>query len=123
MKTIILIGMSDGNETPRKIVPLMQRTDHCQGVVRRIAANADDIRFGVHAFDRSNEREISTIDAIDVLRTGTIKSGVVPGKSPGEWVCKIAKKIDPRKPEIGVVTVVINEMSLLVVTVEWEFPR
>jgi hypothetical protein len=101
----------------------MQRADHCEKVVRRIAQDADNIKFGLHAFDRSLERDISTLDAIDVLRTGHLSPEIKPGKGPNEWVCKVVKAIHPHRPDVGVVTVVMQESKLLVITVEWEFPK
>lgn len=114
--------MSDDRK--RKITPLMQRQDHCQRVVRRIAENSENVLYTIHAFDREDLRDITTGDAIDVLRTGYVEPGIRPGEKEGEWVCKVTKKLITDRPEIGVVTVIIdNQQRLLVATLEWEYPE
>ncbi|MFM9863603.1 MAG: hypothetical protein ACKVRO_08350 [Micropepsaceae bacterium] len=114
--------MSEEDDKKIKITPLMQRQDHCQRVVRRIAANSENVFFPTHAFEREEYRDISTSDALEVLLTGDVEPGISPGENAGEWVCKVTKKLFTSRPVIGVVTVVMNEKELLVVTLEWEYP-
>ena len=45
------MAMSDEQE-PRPITPLWQRQDWIEKLVRRIAANADNIAFTLHTFER-----------------------------------------------------------------------
>ena len=59
-------------------------------------------------------------DALAVLRNGMIKGDIVPGNSPGEWKCKVVDKREGSSRSIGVVTVVIGQQRLLILTVEWE---
>ena len=47
--------------------------------------------IGGHSLDRMEERGITTLDALRVLRGGDIKGMIEPGKNSGEWKCKIAK--------------------------------
>jgi hypothetical protein len=104
----------DGDREKRKITPLMHRQDHCQRVVREIARDAGNVAFSLHAFEREDLRGISTGDALDILRTGFVEPGIRPGKNKGEWICKVTKRLDPQKPDIGVVTVVLAAKRLLV---------
>lgn len=113
--------MTDGSKRP--VTPLWQRPDWIERLVRRLAANTDNIDFSLHAFQREELRGISTVDAIGILRTGFVASKIVQGQNPGEWVCKVVKNLTPGKPGIGVVTVIINQQRLLVVTLEWEYPK
>jgi hypothetical protein len=89
-------------------------------VIRRLA-EAGAVSFSYHAFhERSEERGIDMPDALTVLKQGMIRGDVVPGNGPGEWKCKVVDKLDDSSRWIGVVTVVIHDVRLLVVTVEWE---
>ena len=94
-----------------------------ESLVRRIAANADNVGFTMHAFEREELRGISTTDAIDILRTGYVSEGIKEGANKGEWICKVVKRPSPDSLEIGVITVVIDQHRLLVVTLEWEYPQ
>jgi len=81
--------------------------------------DSKNVAFGTHAQERMVERDITTLDAIRVLRTGDIVGEVEPGKHAGEWRCKVvARKRGSR--EIGVVTIVLKSGRLFVKTVEWE---
>lgn len=65
------------------------------------------------------ERDITTLDALRVLRSGDIVGDVKAGMSTGEWKCKVvARKKGSRA--IGVATVVLRSGRLFVKTVEWE---
>lgn len=88
-------------------------------MVRGAAADSANVKFGNHALDRMEERGISTLDALRVLRGGDIKGAIEPGNNHGEWKCKIAKTMKGSR-EIGVVTLVMSCGRLLVKTVEWE---
>ncbi len=72
-----------------------------------------------HALERMEEREISDLEALRVLKTGDIIGDVEPGQKVGEWKCKmVAKRRGAR--EIGVVALVQNRERLRIATVEWE---
>lgn len=65
------------------------------------------------------ERDITTLDALRVLRAGEIRGDIEPGAGASEWKCKVtAKKKGSR--EIGVITVVLQSGRLFIKTVEWE---
>lgn len=114
--------MSD--DPPKKVVvPLRPRPSALEKQVRDLAIDTDNIKWSEHAFDRSDERDITDQDALVVLRSGMIDpSDIEQGKNPGEWKCKMTKQFKGR-PEIGVVVIVIKEKKLFVKTVEWELPK
>ncbi|MFT4056728.1 MAG: DUF4258 domain-containing protein [Novosphingobium sp.] len=87
--------------------------------IRRAASDSANVRFGNHALDRMEERGITTLDALRVLRAGDIKGSIEPGMNAGEWKCKIAKLMKGSR-EIGVVTLAMSNGRLFVKTVEWE---
>lgn len=102
-----------------KVAPFKPRTNDLEKTIRTLAAGRISPGFSDHAFDRMDERGITTIDVVRVLRTGGIKGEIVAGRSAGEWKCKVVAKIKGSR-EIGVITVVIAQRKLFVKTVEWE---
>ena len=84
-----------------------------------MAKDSENITWGDHAFDRSDERDITIRDASTVLQTGYLDDKLEAGLNPGEWKGKMTKAMKGRR-EIGVVVVVIRNESLFAKTVEWE---
>lgn len=96
-------------------------------VVHELAMSTGNVlwrtdQYVTHAEERSGERDITDLMMFEVLRTGSLRGQIVPGRSPGEWKLKLVKEMKGRR-EVGVVTVVINRRRLLVKTVEWEDMR
>jgi hypothetical protein len=87
--------------------------------IHKLAENTAVVFFSDHAVERMEEREITRLDALRVLRTGRILGDIEPGKKPAEWKCKVVARLKGSR-EIGVVTLCISERRLLVKTVEWE---
>jgi hypothetical protein len=87
--------------------------------IKELAKNTDNITWGDHAFDRSDERDISITDGLAVLRTGLLDDHIEPGNAPGEWKGKMIKSVKGRR-EVGVVVIIIKDAELFVKTVEWE---
>jgi hypothetical protein len=87
--------------------------------IRELAKDDERIIWGDHAFDRSDERDISVRDAIAVLRTGYLDDVIETGCNLGEWKGKMTKSMKGRR-EVGVVVIVIKDSELFVKTVEWE---
>lgn len=88
-------------------------------MVQAAASDSGNVKFGMHALERMEERGITTLDALRVLRQGDIKGGIEAGINTGEWKCKIVRQIRGSR-EVGVVTVVMSSGRLFVKTVEWE---
>ncbi|GGZ21939.1 DUF4258 domain-containing protein [Asticcacaulis endophyticus] len=87
--------------------------------IRSLASDSSNVAFTEHALERMELRDITTPDALLVLRTGDIIGDIEPGRSNGEWKCKVvARKRASR--EVGVVTVVSQLGRLVIKTVEWE---
>jgi hypothetical protein len=87
--------------------------------IRMLAETSDAITFGLHALERMDERDISDIDVLRVLRRGRIKGSIRAGRRDGEWIVKIVDRIRGSR-EAGVVTAVIGVSKLFIITVEWE---
>lgn len=103
----------------RPVVEFKPRVSDLEATIRKIAAGPDSPSISAHAWERMEERGITTLDILRVLRVGSIKGGLEAGKNAGEWKCKVVAKTKGSR-EIGVVTVVINRARLFVKTVEWE---
>jgi hypothetical protein len=65
------------------------------------------------------ERDITTSEVIRVLKNGGVRGAVRAGKKSGECIVKMVDMIRGRR-EIGVVTAIIRNASLFIITVEWE---
>lgn len=103
----------------KRVVQFRPSEQQILDMVRSAARDSKNVKFGNHAFDRMEERGITTLDAIRVLQSGGIKGEIEPGKNAGEWKCKIAKLMKGNR-DIGVVTLVMSNGRLFVKTVEWE---
>ncbi|GAA0571708.1 DUF4258 domain-containing protein [Rhizomicrobium electricum] len=101
------------------LVPFKPPRPWLQKRIREIAKNTDNITWGSHAFDRSDERDITDTDALTILRTGQLDDQIEQGESLGEWKGKMTKVLRGRR-EAGVVVIVIKDAELFVKTVEWE---
>lgn len=88
-------------------------------VVRKIAAKDTDVQFTIHANERMEERDISLADVMRVLRKGSVEEPPKSGKGKGEWKVKVTRHQRGCR-DIGVVTLIIRESKLLILTVEWE---
>src|SRR5689334_15079494 len=88
-------------------------------MVHQLAQSTDNISWSDHALERMEEREISDVVAVDVLRYGTSKGAIEPGKNPGEWKVKMTMPVKGRR-EVGVVVLTVRNARLYVKTVEWE---
>ncbi len=65
------------------------------------------------------ERGISDLDALRVLRRGQIEGDIEAGRSAGEWKCKVVARMTENR-DVGVVTIVFSDRRLFIKTVEWE---
>lgn len=104
---------------PSQPLPFRPRRATLEKLIRSIAQNDEKITWAEHAFERSDEREITIDDALLVLRIGLLDDEIVPGNRVGEWKGKMTMHLKGRR-EAGVVVIVIKDQSLFVKTVEWE---
>lgn len=99
-----------------QIVP---RPDEMVGRIRHLAIDSKNVAFSDHAEERMDERGITDMDVLRVLRTGEISGPIEPGMHEGEWKCKMTAPIKGRR-EVGVVALLIRNRKLRIKTVEWE---
>lgn len=102
-----------------KVAYVAPRPDEMLDRIQQLAKDSKNVWFSTHAEDRMEERGITDLEALRVLRSGSISGPIEPGRSEGEWKCKIVAPIKGRR-EVGVVTLLIRNRKLRVKTVEWE---
>ena len=107
------------DEPERRILQFRPLEGDLEAIIHEIATADRHVYLGTHARERMAERDITRVDALRVLQRGSISGGVMPGKKPGEWKCKVVARLKGSR-EIGVVTIVVEEKKLFVKTVEWE---
>lgn len=91
-----------------------------QELIREYARETGKIIWTDHALERSQERDITDMDALKVLREGEVEGEPERGRRVGEWICKVTRRMRCNR-HVGVVTVVMTAKGMLkVVTVEWE---
>jgi hypothetical protein len=113
--------MTHGNGRRAAIIPLRLTARLAQQRIRELAADTDNIRWGVHARERMSEREIFDVDVLRILRGGDVEEN--PSRTDyGEWRCKVVRMIRGGR-EAGVVTIILHDNKLFVKTVEWEDVR
>jgi hypothetical protein len=112
-------------KTPRKNVvdlPLGSIIGPLEVQIRKIAEKSEAVLFSPHALERMAERGLTDVEVIRALRFGSVSG--LPWHEPdiGGRGCKVV--FLPRGGRaVGVITVVLEEMELLVKTVEWEDRR
>ncbi|MCL2717097.1 MAG: hypothetical protein FWD68_21780 [Alphaproteobacteria bacterium] len=65
------------------------------------------------------QRGITDLVVVDVLRRGELKGAIEPGQSSGEWKVKMVHVVKGRR-EVGGVVITIRNANLFIKTVEWE---
>lgn len=102
-----------------KVAMFKPRAHQLLATIKKLAAKSDNVSFSEHCYERMEERGITTLDALRVLRNGEIEGEIEPGNGSGEWKCKIVERRRGSR-DIGVATLVMKERRLFVKTVEWE---
>ena len=118
----MMIGVMTESTKPKGLglpVPIVPRLSQVGELVRRLAADSDNIKWSDHAFVRMDERGITDVIALDVLRYGEPLGPVEAGANADEWKIKMTRAVKGRR-EAGVVVITVRGKHLLVKTVEWE---
>lgn len=86
--------------------------------IHKAALKTENVIFGDHIQERMEERGITDVQVLDILRTGMIFDQ--PELTDfGEWKCKIVKELRGRR-DAGVIVVILTNSKLFLKTVEWE---
>jgi hypothetical protein len=91
-------------------------------LIRKLAREGK-YSFSSHALDeRMEDRDIDADDVLHIFALGDISGAIEPGKRPGEWRCLVVSNLPWTSREAGVVTVVVRNERIIIVTVEWIDP-
>ena len=89
-----------------------------EGRIRKAALASENIIWGKHALDRMEERGITDVQVLEILRNGMVVD--LPDKTDlDEWQCKIVKELRGKR-KAGVVVIILHLDRLFLKTVEWE---
>jgi Domain of unknown function (DUF4258) len=86
--------------------------------IREIAKTSEFVKLTSHAKKRMAERDIVIKDVYHILRQGHIE-GDPKLADQGDWKCKMVLALKGRRVA-GVVTAIVRNATLVVITVEWE---
>lgn len=98
---------------------LPPRSNVLRETIRFLAEDSRNVVITNHAEDRLIERDISDAMMFRVLRKGEIDGDISRGKKAGDWVVKITGCMLGSR-DVGVVTAVVQNRQLVIITVEWE---
>src|SRR5437763_739807 len=104
------------DEPKRQVLSFRPPAADLEAIVREIALLDRHVYLGTHTRERMEERGITRLDALRILQRGSITGEIVPGRSRGEWKCKVVARLKGSR-DIGVVTIVVEERKLFVKTV------
>lgn len=89
--------------------------------VGELARDTGNITWTDHIVQRMRERGFDTDAVLRILRTGDVEDDPEE-EDPGDWKIKIVRKMANGRVA-GVVTVVVRNSRLVLITVEWEDRR
>ena len=89
--------------------------------VSELALNTSNITWTDHIAQGMQERGFDTDGVLRILRTGDVEDDPEE-EDPGDWKIKIVRKMANGRVA-GVVTVVVQNSRLVLITVEWEDRR
>lgn len=107
------------SDSGKAVAQFRPRAPQLLATIQKAAADSRNVSFGSHALSRMEERGITTLDALRVLRSGEIEGDIEAGMNIGEWKCKVMAQIKGSR-EVGVITVIMHTGRLFIKTVEWE---
>jgi len=87
--------------------------------IRELAADSENIVWTDHIQEQMEKRGIDVDAVMRILTNGDPAGEPVQGKREGDWKIKLTRKLRVGR-EAGVVTVVVKDRLLILVTTEWE---
>lgn len=96
------------------------REDEAMRVIRERVGDGSSVIFGDHAFDRVEERSITTQDTLRILREGSVIGAPTRCDNGKDWKVLVQLRM-PGGRDAGAVTVIFAppDSGLFIVTVEW----
>ena len=112
--------MEDGRDSRPSNVQLS--VESARERVRELAKDSANLVWTNHICERMAERGIDSGAVLRILRQGDIDSLPEAQSKPGEWKVKLTRMM-PTGRVAAVVTVIVRDRRLILVTTEWEDRR
>jgi hypothetical protein len=106
----------------RSVVPYRLTAPVAKRRVQELAQDSGNLVWTDHLKERMEERGIDTDAVLRILRGGDVEEEPVPGKKPGDWKIKIVRMMGTGRVA-GVVTILVENCRLVLMTAEWEDRR
>ena len=107
------------NKEASNVMQLRMTRDFAIARVHELSKDSGNLRWTRHIRERMLERGIDTDAVLRVLRSGDIDQDPVAGDAKGEWIVKLTRKMTGGRT-VGIVTILLKENRLRLVTAEWE---
>lgn len=115
--------MQERPPNPGKAVTAYRLTARAaQRRVRELAQNTSNLVWTDHIEERMVARGIDTDAVLRILRDGDVEEEPCAGDKPGDWKFKVVRKMGTGRVA-GVVTVLVENSRLILITAEWEDRR
>lgn len=87
--------------------------------IRDLSQDSSNIVWTTHVREQMNKRGIDSEDVLRILRTGDVENAPTQGRSADEWKMKVTRKMRGGRVA-GVVTILVKDQTLRLITAEWE---
>jgi len=87
--------------------------------VRELAKDSGNIVWTTHIRERMEERGIDSDAVLRILRQGDVDTLPEPQSKKGQWKVKLTRKMATGRVA-AVVTVIVKDRRLILLTTEWE---
>lgn len=104
---------------PGSVVQIRLTARVAQQRVADLASDSRNLRWTRHIRERMKERGIDSEDVLRILRGGLVEHEPVAGEGEKEWKIKLTRKMATGRVA-GVVTLLIADSYLRLLTAEWE---
>jgi hypothetical protein len=106
----------------RKVVKFRLTAAMAQQRVRELAQRSSNLVWTDHIKERMSERGIDSDAVLRILRSGDVEEEPQEAKRPGDWKIKLVRAMNTGRAA-GVVTVLVENSRLVLITAEWEDRR
>jgi hypothetical protein len=105
--------------SPTKVSKLRLTARGAQARVHEISQDSGNLIWTTHISEQMEARGIDADAVLRILRRGEVDDDPVEGTNSGEWKLKITHKLTGGRVA-GVVTVIVADKKLILITAEWE---
>jgi hypothetical protein len=106
----------------QKVVKFRLTAAMAQQRVRELAQSSSNLVWTDHIKERMSERGIDSDAVLRILRGGDVEEEPQEAKKSGDWKIKLVRVMNTGRVA-GVVTVLVENSRLVLITAEWEDRR